>query len=117
MRKTKREFEAQDAEGEKLRKALGHSLKEVPWFTVKLVWSGRTLEESNSEDRARRMARNLELRMTNHLRRDPAITARALYLYDSTLPDKLMEHWGMFLPIYKTPPGSAEEAKLLADVF
>jgi hypothetical protein len=45
-----------------------------------------------------RLARTIQDRLVDELSKDPKITARALELYDASLPEALMEAWGRPMP-------------------
>jgi hypothetical protein len=102
MRRVRETAQAQDAGGNLFRERLGASsprqglqkLMDTSWSMAKLQFLGVDQKEITDETLAARLASAIHGRLTNRLSRDPAITARALRLYDPELPEKLMEAWG-----------------------
>lgn len=68
--------------GKELRHKLGPSLSTYSWSRVRAEWVGLTPGEWSLEEAAAKLARNLSKRMTNTLSENPAVTARALWIYD-----------------------------------
>lgn len=100
MRSLKKLFENKSGDAgaklfrERLQKYAGaNSLDDVKWATARQVYAGVEAKEINEEDRAQRLARNINNRLTDKLKKDPSVTARALEIYDPELPRALMEAW------------------------
>jgi len=93
MRRIKAAYEADDAGGKLFRKRLGVELEDASWTTARLTFAGVEPKEIDNEERAAKLARRINSKLTNLLSRDPHITARALAIYDPSLPPKLVEEW------------------------
>ena len=78
---------------ESLGAATASSLYDAKWSSVRLVYAGVEPKEIDAEERAAKLARRLNSRMTNLLSRDPRVTARALEMYNPELPRALMDVW------------------------
>jgi ParB-like nuclease domain len=72
--------------------ALAH-LETVSWGIVGRVYRGVTEKEFDADTAAMWLAREIQNRLEHKLARDPEITARALKLYDPSLPPQLMKAW------------------------
>jgi len=94
MRVIRKLYADKNDSGAKLfRKRLGGPLEESSWANARLVYAGVEPKERDDEEKAATLAKRLNARMTNLLSRDPRITARALAMYDPSLPEALMEAW------------------------
>lgn len=110
MRRVAKQAVANDAAGKLFRERLEpggmtpaqarRKLMETTWSITKLAHLGIGGKEITEETRAARLARRINARLTNTLSRDPAVTARALQLYDPELPEKLMAAWGKPAPAW-----------------
>jgi len=116
MRRAVRTVQAQDEEGEAFRKRLcegfyGTPLKEgataaealehlktLTWGIAGGLYRGVTKEQFDTDAAVMRLARTIQNRLADELSKDPKITARALELYDASLPEALMEAWGRPMP-------------------
>jgi uncharacterized ParB-like nuclease family protein len=74
----------QTPKGQALRAELGSHLDELSWSRVRAAWVGLTPGEWSIEEEAAKLARILSKRLTDKLK-DPAITAKALWIYDPDL--------------------------------
>ncbi len=79
---------------DRFRKNLGVPLEEASWGIARMAFHGVESKERDAEQRAETLAKTINSRLTNLLKRDPEVTARALALYDPELPAKLMAAWG-----------------------
>jgi hypothetical protein len=96
MRRVMEHWRKRDALGNEFRRNLGGgNLYETSWAQAKLAWLGVGASEIDDELQAVRLAKRLRARLTNILSRNPAVTARALTLYDSELPKGIAEAWGV----------------------
>jgi hypothetical protein len=77
--------------GEKLFTNLGTDLSVHSWSKVNSVLPDLTPKEWDMNEGAAKLARALVTRMSNKLSEDPAVTARALWLYDRDMYPKLIE--------------------------
>jgi hypothetical protein len=77
--------------GETLCQALGDDLRKHSWNKVHGVAVGLTPKQSNLNEAAAKLARNLTTRMTTKLSEDPEVTAHALWLYDRDLCPALLD--------------------------
>ena len=68
-------------------------LEDASWTSARLAFAGVEPKERDDEERAAKLARRINSKLTNLLSRDPRITARALAIYDPDLPSALMEAW------------------------
>jgi hypothetical protein len=97
MRKILHAAQARDKAGELFRGRLasaGHkSVKTTSWTLARLTYAGVSQKEITDETVAARLARRIGARLTDRLSRNPAVTARALEIYDPELPGQLMEAW------------------------
>jgi len=93
MRRIMRTYEDDDAGGRLFRQRLAMSLEEASWATARLSFVGVEPKERDDEDRAAKLAKRINSRLTNLLSREPHITARALELYDPELPRALRTAW------------------------
>lgn len=108
MRRVIRAAQADDAEGAMFREQLAvktptqaaDALMVTSWSMIKLKYRGISDQEITAEGRAERLAQAINRRLEDTLSRDPAVTARALQLYDPELPGKLMEAWGKPAPAW-----------------
>ena len=94
MRRIKTTYGAKNDVGGKLfRKKLGMELEDASWTHARLSFAGVEPKEIDVEERAAKLAKRINSRLTNLLSRDPQVTARALAIYDPDLPPKLMDAW------------------------
>jgi hypothetical protein len=93
MRRIKAAYEADDAGGKLFRKRLGVELDDTSWVQARLTFAGVEPKEIGDEERAAKLAKRINSKLTNLLSRDPRITARALAIYDPDLPQQLVEAW------------------------
>src|SRR5262249_48880985 len=75
------------------RKRFKEPLNETSWSFAKLAYAGIEPKEIDEEERAVKLARTINSRLTNLLSRDPRVTARALEIYNPKLPRALMGVW------------------------
>lgn len=100
MRRAKRLYYAEGSDPttriqrDQFRKRLAMPLEESTWANVKLARIGIELEERSAEQRAETLARHINNRLSDLLKKDPKITAMALRKYAPELPAALMEEWG-----------------------
>lgn len=66
-------------------------LKAVSWSTASLANRNAEPTERTNEQRAQSLAKNMRSRLTDMLSEDPAVTARALAIYDPDLPGPLID--------------------------
>lgn len=91
--------------GERLKRGLGDkSLEEVSWTSARLAWQGAERQTITEEEKAKALAQRIGQKMEDQLSRNPAVTARALELYDGDLPKNLMRAWREEQP-YMAPDG------------
>jgi hypothetical protein len=76
--------------GEKLFKQLGSDLSTHPWSKVNMVRLDLSPKEESVHDAAAKLSRQLNSRMPILRTMDPAVIARALWLYDSDLCPKMI---------------------------
>ncbi len=94
MRRLMKLYEDKNDVGAKLfRKRLGEELEDTKWMVARLAYAGVEPKAIDDEERAAKLAKALNRRMTNLLSRDPRITARALEIYNPGLPRELMKVW------------------------
>jgi hypothetical protein len=93
MRRVVSAYQGGDEFAREFKRRLGHTLTETSWAQAKLAHRGIEPQEIDDETEAAKLARRISARLTNLLSRNPAITARALRLYDPELPDQLIEAW------------------------
>lgn len=95
MRRVKTMHERDDGIGRNLRKKIGQAdLTKVRWRTARAAFLNLDMtEEKSLDERAGILARNIANRLSNKLSKDPAVTARALSIYDPTLPEALMREF------------------------
>jgi ParB-like chromosome segregation protein Spo0J len=80
--------------GERLRRGLGdRSLDEVSWTSARMAWQGAERQTITEEEEAKMLAQRIGQKMEDRLSRNPAVTARALELYDADLPEALRRAW------------------------
>jgi hypothetical protein len=65
-------------------------LAEAPWWLVRLEMRNAKPEERTIEQKAQTLAKTLRSRLEGKLSEDPEISARALAIYDPTLPGRLL---------------------------
>ncbi len=96
MRRVLEHWRKQDTLGKEFRRNLGSGhLFDTGWSVAKLAWLGVGAGEIDDELRAQRLARRMRARLTDLLSRDPAVTARALELYDPALPKGIADAWSV----------------------
>jgi ParB/Sulfiredoxin domain len=93
MRRIKKTYEEGDVGSKLFRKRLGMPLEEASWATARLAFVGAEPKERDDEERAAKLARRINSKLTNLLSRDPRVTARALEIYNPELPSALMKVW------------------------
>lgn len=109
MRRIKKVYDDKnDIRSKLFRKELGFPLEETRWMQARLAFAGVKPKERDDEENAAKLARRLHSRMTNLLSRDPAVTARALTLYDPALPQALTKAWQQTDPRLKDPDDDDE---------
>ena len=90
MRKTKRRYES-DPE---YAASVGRPLLEAGWGVMKLAAYGEDAREFDLDQQAGVLARTIDRRLTDLLKKNPVVTAHALAKYDWRLPRALMDVWG-----------------------
>jgi hypothetical protein len=75
--------------GEAFQRRLGAPITEKSWSLARLAYEGAEQKKIGIEERAGRLARNIRSRLEDRLSEDPAVTARALVIYDPELPGPL----------------------------
>lgn len=94
MRRITRVYADKNDVGAKLfRKQLAVPLEDASWTSARLAFAGVEPKERDDEERAAKLARRINSKLTNLLSREPRITARALTIYDPELPTALMNEW------------------------
>jgi hypothetical protein len=93
MRRVAAAYQDDDKFAKEFRRRLGGHLTETSWAQARLAFNGIEPKEIGAETEAAKLAKRISARLTDLLSRDPAITARALMLYDPELPERLMEAW------------------------
>lgn len=94
MRRIKAVYSTKSDVGAKLfRERLAMPLDEASWNHARLTYAGVEPKARNDEEEAAKLARRINSRLTNLLSRNPAITARALEIYDPKLPRALTQAW------------------------
>src|SRR5262249_46597805 len=94
MRRAKAAFHKNDDFSVRFRTALEEAsgeldLSKLSWWKVKLAFHGIKKATFDREEAARELARSLRGKMDDRLSRDPALTARALAIYDADLVQSL----------------------------
>lgn len=98
MRRVKRLYE-DDSDStarfarDQFRKRLAMPLEESTWANAKLARIGIEIKDRTDEQRAETLARQINNRLTDLLKRNPKITAMALLKYAPELPKALMDEW------------------------
>jgi hypothetical protein len=90
MRKVLAAFEAKDDFAKELKKRLGKPLKSATWGDARMAFIGATPRQRDQHERAGKLAGVMRSRMADKLSEDFEVTARALYIYDATLPAALI---------------------------
>ncbi len=93
MRRVKRVYEANDAVSKKLQKAVGPQLDRVKWRRIRAAYLGLEDSDTSIDDKAAILAKRISQRLTNLLSKSPAVTARALAIYDANLPEALIREF------------------------
>jgi ParB-like chromosome segregation protein Spo0J len=93
MRRVVGAYQDDDKFAREFKRRLARPLNETSWSMARLAFNGVEPKEINDETEAAKLARRINARLTNLLSRDPAVTARALRLYDPELPEQLIEAW------------------------
>jgi hypothetical protein len=75
-------------------------LKTLSWGIAGGLYRGVTKAQFDTDAEVMRLARAIQNRLEDALSKNPNITARALKLYDPTLPKALMAAWGSPDPDY-----------------
>jgi hypothetical protein len=75
---------------EQFRRSVG-KLKATSWSIASLANRNAEPKDRDDEQRAQSLAKNMRSRLTDMLSRDPAVTARALAIYDPALPGPLID--------------------------
>lgn len=119
MRRIKKAYDACSDAGERLvrdkfRKNLGIPLEEARWDSARLAFVGVEEKERDDEEKAAKLAKRINSRLTDLLKRDPVVTARALEIYDPTLPRALTAAWNEPRDRRLTEDEDASTARILA---
>jgi hypothetical protein len=89
MRRVKALANDPTEQGEAFRQRLGLSITEKSWSLARLAYEGAERKQIGIEELAGRLAREIGARLQGKLSEDPAVTARALAIYDPELPAPL----------------------------
>jgi hypothetical protein len=120
MRKAKRRYESDPD----YAACVGRPLLETSWTVMKLAAYSEDADEFDLDQRAGVLARTIDRKLTNLLKKDPVVTAYALAKHDRRLPKALMDVWNgqMAIPAARnlTEPEMRKQAEVLrqrADAF
>jgi hypothetical protein len=91
MREVREAFNGTDAVAASLRSKL-ERLEDNTWSAARSAYRGLEGEARSLQEKAATLAHQLTNKMTDFLSRDPEVTALALKMYDSDLPQPLAEH-------------------------
>jgi hypothetical protein len=89
MRRVKARAEGSTKEAQEMRGRLAGPLMETTWSLARLAHLHAEPAEMDAEKKAGQLARSIRSRLEDRLSRDPAVTARALAIYDPELPEPL----------------------------
>jgi hypothetical protein len=89
MRKAMRRYETD----KEYAACVGRPLLETSWSGMKLAAYSEDADEFDLHERAGVLARTIDRKLTNLLKKDPVVTAYALAKHDRRLPKALMDVW------------------------
>jgi ParB-like nuclease domain len=89
MRRVKARAEGSTKEAQEMRGRLAGPLVETTWSLARLAHLHADPPEMDAEKKAGQLARSIRSRLEDRLSKDPAVTARALAIYDPELPEPL----------------------------
>jgi len=89
MRKVQALYKRNDDLGTQFREKLSGRLEQVRWGEAHLTFLGVEQQEYDFEKEAAKLAKRLQAKMDDRLSKDPALTARALAIYDEDLVEPL----------------------------
>jgi ParB-like nuclease domain len=97
MRRVKKRYNEDPAFAERV----GRPLLETSWGVMKLAKreDEPDSEEQDIDEKAERLARTINSKLTDKLKKDAVVTAIALAKYDPRLPLRLMDVWQGQLPV------------------
>jgi hypothetical protein len=83
-------YKSNDDHGRQFREKLGMAIEQLSWRTAHMCYMDMEPQDYDEEKEAGQLARNLRRRMHGKLSENPAVTARALMIYDPKLIEPLM---------------------------
>ena len=93
---------------DEFRRKLGlddkRTLLDVSWSSARMAWQGIERKTITEEEEAKALAQRIGQKLEGLLSRNPAVTARALEIYDANLPKNLIRAWRAERP-YMAPDG------------
>lgn len=92
MREVKASWNENGSIGTRMRRKARGGPKSVTWQHARYLYKGLDEEEIDEEEQAQRLARALNDRMSDRLRRNPRVATRALEIHCRTLVDYIRIH-------------------------
>jgi ParB-like nuclease domain len=92
MRRVVTRYYENSAATELLQERLGAPLKEVSWGRAHAAWLNLEKKTVDEQAQAAKLARLMRSRFADRLSSNPALTARALAIYDPDLPEPLQQY-------------------------
>ncbi|MFN3349214.1 ParB N-terminal domain-containing protein [Pseudorhodoplanes sp.] len=105
MRRVKRLYEENSLEGQQFRQRLGEPLNKTRWGHARAVFRHIEPSQQDIQERAGRLANTIATRLTDLLKRDYAVTARALVIHDEALAEALVSELATALEEHRKENG------------